>query len=75
MKPYFITYIARKLFVEFRALVNPDHLMCNGPFTLAIFAAISAAILRRFQIARANYWRFRGDLYWFTRAKQSRMTI
>ena len=37
-----------------------------GPFTLAIFAAISAAIssaiLRRFQIARVNYWRFRGDL-------------
>ena len=28
-----------------------------GPFTLAIFAAISW----RFQIARVNYWRFRGD--------------
>ena len=29
----------------------------KGPFTLAIFAAIS----RQFQIARVNYWRFRGD--------------
>ena len=29
----------------------------NGPFTLAMFAAISAAILRH-----VNYWRFRGDL-------------
>ena len=35
----------------------------NGPFTLSIFAAISSAILRRFQNARVNYWRrFRGDL-------------
>ena len=38
----------------------------KGPFTLAIFAAILAAILaaisRRFQVARVNYWRFRGDL-------------
>ena len=37
-----------------------------GPFTMAIFAAIfaaiSSALLRRFQIARVNYWRFRGDL-------------
>ena len=29
----------------------------NGPFTLAIFAAISVAILRR-----VSYWRFHGDL-------------
>ena len=27
----------------------------------AIFAAVSAAISRRFQVARGNYWRFRGD--------------
>ena len=33
-----------------------------GPFTLAILSAISSAILRRFQIVRVNYWRFRGDL-------------
>ena len=30
---------------------------CNGPFPLTIFAAISRAILRRFQIVRVNYWR------------------
>ena len=36
-----------------------------GPFTLAIFvailAAISSAILWRFKIDRVNYWRFRSD--------------
>ena len=30
---------------------------CNGPFPLTIFAAISRAILQRFQIVRVNYWR------------------
>ena len=30
-------------------------------FTMAILAAIFAAISRRFQIARVNYWRFRND--------------
>ena len=37
-------------------------LQIKGPFTLAIFAAISSVISRRFQIPRENYWRFRGDL-------------
>ena len=56
-------------------------LLCKGPFTLAIFAAslaaIFAAISWRFQIARVNYWRFRGDLnrQWFTQAIWNRREI
>ena len=53
-------YVEMRAFFPSAAFRNVS-LIFYGPFTLAIFAAISSAILRRFQIDRVNYWRFRSD--------------
>ena len=52
-KPYFLPeeFQAIKCLTQYRTNNIKDF---NGPFTLAIFAAISSAILRRFQIARVT---------------------
>ena len=59
-KTYYQTNFAKMHYSSSARLVIPCRWTINGPFTLTIFAAISAAISSAI-LRRINYWRFRGE--------------